>query len=134
MACFHTDNSSPISPAPPGRSKYFLTSDLMRCGFLRKPLHKTRRLGHETVQSCVGSGGNRTRQQVWQETGREITWSLKTHRRQRSPSPRGFLPMTDSGGTPRKMSVFLAAVAKALNHRLGKGNEIRAVCSPINSS
>lgn len=69
MACFHTDNSSLISPAPPGRSKYFLTSDLMRCGFLRKPLHKTRRLGHEKVQSCVGSGGNRTRQRVWQ--GRE---------------------------------------------------------------
>lgn len=37
-------------------------------------------------------------------------------------------------GTLRKMSVFLAAVAKALKHRLAKGNQIRAVCSPITSS
>lgn len=42
----------------------------------------------------------------------------------------GFLPATGSGGT----RIFLAAVAKALKHRLGKGNQIRAVCTPINSS
>lgn len=38
------------------------------------------------------------------------------------------------GDAMRRTSIFLVAVAKALKHRLGKGNQIRAVCTPINSS
>lgn len=82
MACFHTDKSSPSPPtfaALSGRSKHFLTTNLMQCGFLSKRLHKTLCLRHEEVQKTCGGdvgmeGGN--------ESGRDgrvvISWPLMT--------------------------------------------------------